>query len=145
MTYYTKYFIVYFSSLFISITSLSCNSSENQLKTRGDYVIEGEDDLEKVQREYFNEVQDYKRSFTQVIEENEQRIEVLRLEIPLKEEDTQDGFRKKLKDLKKKNEQLKTKLKNHKFSKDHSSWEKFKTEVDVELQTVKKSLNDLKI
>lgn len=133
---------------FISITTLallvSCKSPAEKVEKAEEEVTEANQNLEKANEEYLNDVEAYRLQTADKIADNEKNIIEFNARIEAKKKDANDDYKKKVAELDKKNNDMKKKMADYKAS-GKENWENFKTEFNHDMDALGQAFKDLSV
>ena len=133
---------------FISITTLallvSCKSPAEKVEKAEEEVTEANQNLEKANEEYLNDVEAYRLQTADKIVANEKNIIEFNARIEAKKKDANDDYKKKVAELDKKNNDMKKKMADYKAS-GKENWENFKTEFNHDMDALGQAFKDLSV
>lgn len=133
---------------FISITTLaflvSCKSPAEKVEKAEEEVTEANQNLEKANEEYLNDVEAYRLQTADKIADNEKNIIEFNARIEAKKKDANADYKKKVAELDKKNNDMKKKMADYKAS-GKENWENFKTEFNHDMDALGQAFKDLSV
>ncbi len=133
---------------FISITTLaflvSCKSPAEKVEKAEEEVTEANQNLEKANEEYLNDVEAYRLQTADKIAANEKNIIEFNARIEAKKKDANADYKKKVAELDKKNNDMKKKMADYKAS-GKENWENFKTEFNHDMDALGQAFKDLSV
>ena len=119
----------------------SCNSPEEKVdKTEVD-LLKAEQDLDKANAKYLENVENYRFETRNKIQANNQQIAQLKRQIDNKKKDVKVAYNKQIATLEQKNKEMERRISDYKAdSKD--SWETFKADFNEEMDKLGTALNN---
>lgn len=133
---------------FISITTLaflvSCKSPAEKVEKAEEEVTEANQNLEKANEEYLNDVEAYRLQTADKIAANEKDIIEFNARIEAKKKDANADYKKKVAELDKKNNDMKKKMADYKAS-GKENWENFKAEFNHDMDALGQAFKDLSV
>ena len=124
----------------LAFYQVGCNSSTKNLEDAKTESVKAETELKIAEKEYLEDLREYRISKANEILENEKRIaEYKALKVENKVE-----INEKINAIEKKNNELKTKMENYKDD-GEENWKTFKSEFNRDMDELGKALKDLTI
>lgn len=119
----------------------SCKSSSDNVEEKQEDVNDANENLDKAQIEFEKDLEFYRKSKFQSIEENEKSISELKAEYESDKKETKEEYTAKIEALEKTNKSLKLKMEEYKPS-NYDSWKKFEREFNHEMDEFGKAIKD---
>jgi outer membrane murein-binding lipoprotein Lpp len=119
----------------------SCASQEDQVTDAATAVSQLEADLEKAEADYQQEVEKFKEDKNLQLIQNEKSIREFNTRIANDKSDAKAEYEKTIKELDKKNSDLKMRIETMKFD-TQSNWESFKTAFAKEMDELGKAIQE---
>ena len=134
-------------SLFTVMTTAflsSCSSPAENLINANDKVTEANQDLEKANNEYIEEIDRYKFEMNEKIEANNKSIADFKQRINEQKKEAKEDYKKKIAELEQKNTDSKKKMDDYKAD-SKEGWENFKTEFNHDMDELGKAFKSLTV
>lgn len=122
----------------------SCESSAKKVAEAQDNVIKANDDLNKANQEYLEDIKSYRKIAEDNIEANSKNIAEFKARVAKDKKIAKADYIKKIEELEQKNTDLKMRIVDYK-DEGKQSWEIFKSEFNNELDELAKALKDMQL
>jgi hypothetical protein len=132
--------LVAVSSIFV----MGCNTPKEKLENAEDKVVNAEDELQKAQDEYLADREAYRLETAERFAANERSIAEFEQRIANEKATTKAQYQRDIAALNQKNSDLKKKLEEYKES-GKDEWQKFKDELNSDLEKLGQALNDFTV
>lgn len=137
-----KMYYAFFVAILTAGIFASCDSKAKKVENAQENLQDSKEELKEAQRELNEEYPLFRIEADKLIAANEVRIEELRAIVNQPGEKLLDDLRRKrIEDLKLKNEDLRRRLDAYEI--EHSDWEVFKREFNHDMDALMESLKDL--
>lgn len=130
--------------LIMSVAFTSCNTSSQKVENAENNVIEANEDLDKANQEYLDEIESYRRETADKIAANNRSIEEFNARIENEKEQARAEYRKEIAALEQKNSDMKKKMDDYK-AEGKDKWEKFKTEFSRDMDELGNAFRGLTV
>lgn len=120
----------------------SCSTPAEKVEKEQTNVENAEDDLIEANKEYFEEIEEYKREKSEKIAANDKTIMEFKARIDAQKKEAKNDYVKKITELENKNSDLKMKMENYKED-GKANWEKFQNEFNKEMEDLGNSFNEI--
>ena len=120
---------------------ISCNTNSKKVENANNNVIEANDDSVTANKEYWADIENFRKAAADMIEANNQKIAELKVKIKLEKKDAQVAYQEKITFLEQKNSDLKKEIDDYKVE-DKEKWEKFKVEFSKDMKGLGTALGD---
>ena len=124
----------------LAFYQVSCNSSSTKLEEAKIESAEAETELKVAEKEYLEDLKEYRIAKANEILENEKKI----AEYKALKADNKVAINEKIESIEKKNKELKIKMENYKDD-GEENWKTFKSEFNRDMDELGKALKDLTI
>ena len=121
-----------------------CQTSEKKLDQAQTEAMKANEALDKANKEYLADVENYRKERTEMMAKNDQSIEDLKAKIANEKKDVKADYEKKITELEQKNKDLKAKINDYKDN-GKEQWESFKQEFNHDMDELGKALKDLTV
>lgn len=132
------------ATLIMSVAFTSCNTSSQKVENAENNVIEANEDLDKANQEYLDEIESYRRETADKIAANNKSIEEFNARIENEKEQARAEYRKEIAALEQKNSDMKKKMDDYK-AEGKDKWEKFKTEFSRDMDELGNAFRGLTV
>lgn len=132
------------ATLIMSVAFTSCNTSSQKVENAENNVIEANEDLDKANQEYLDEIESYRRETADKIAANNRSIEEFNARIENEKEQARAEYRKEIAALEQKNSDMKKKMDDYK-AEGKDKWEKFKTEFSRDMDELGNAFRGLTV
>jgi hypothetical protein len=126
------------------MTFSNCNNSAKKVEDARQDVIDATKELDKANREYLVDLENYRKEITTQIAANENRIAELKIKAAHEKKTYQAGYKKKIGELEQKNNDMKIRINDYK-EEGKENWEKFKQEFSHDMDELGRALNDITV
>lgn len=120
----------------------SCKSPEEKVENAKDNVIEASEDLNKAKEDYLIEIENYKLETAQELDANDKIIADLEAKMAREKAVAKETDKKRLAELKKKNQEMKEKIDKYK-AEGKEKWDSFKAEFKHDMEELGKAFKDI--
>lgn len=118
-----------------------CSSPEQKVLNKKEDVLEANDELDKANAEYQEEIIAFRKENADKFAANERSIADFKARISAQKKEAKSDYTKKINDLENKNSDFKKRLDDYKES-NKEKWEEFKIEFNSDMNELNKALND---
>ena len=132
------------STVFLIATLLGCTTPAQKVESAKDNVAEANIDLDKANKEFEEDIENYRRETADKIAANDKSIAEFNARIESKKKEAQADYRIKITALEQKNSDMKKKMDDYK-AEGKEKWEKFKTEFSRDLDELGAAFKDLTV
>lgn len=140
-----KSILVIAASTFITGAILtSCNTSAEKVENAQNNVTEANKDLDKANKEYLADIENYKKETADKIAANDQSITEFNVRIENEKKEAKADYKKKIAELEQKNSDMKKKMDDYK-AEGKEKWEIFKTEFSHDMDELGNAFKDLTV
>ncbi len=122
----------------------SCNSHSEKVENAQAEVTEAQNDLNKANEQYLEDIKNYKIETSEKITANEKIIAEFDARIKDEKKDARAEYKIKIAALEKKNSDMKMKMDNYQLS-GKENWEKFKMEFTHDMDELGNAFKDLTV
>jgi hypothetical protein len=137
-----KKIVLAVATTFIAGTVLTnCTSPEQKLENAQKNVIEADQDLDKANKEYLNDIENYRKLTAEKIEANERSLVEFKQRIEKQKKEAKANYQKRIDELDHENSDMKKKLDDYK-AEGKDNWEKFKEEFNRDMDELNNSIKN---
>lgn len=131
--------------LLIAVALLtSCSSPSQKLEAAQENVTDANNDLDKANEAYMNEIEEYRKESAAKIDANNKSIAAFNARIENEKKEVKDEYKKKIAELEQKNTDVKKRLDGYKAD-GKDNWTNFKVEFSRDMDALGKALKDLTV
>lgn len=130
------------ATLFAGSIMMGCMTPAQKVKTAQTNVTKANEDLDKANKEYLEDVDLYRKEIAEKIAANDLTIAEFNTKIENEKEEAKADYRKKVADLKQKNSDMKLRMGDYKVD-SKEKWKMFKTEFSHDMEELGKAFKDL--
>ncbi len=129
-------------TLLVGIISTGCMTPAQKVKTAQTNVTKANEDLDKANKEYLEDVVVYRKEIADKIADNDLKIAEFNTKIENEKEVAKEDYRKRIAELKQKNNDMKLRMDDYKVD-GKEKWKMFKTEFSHDMEELGKAFKDL--
>ena len=129
--------------LFTAVNS-GCNSPEQKVANAQENLNKAEQDLTKKQVDSANDYQVMKTYWENQMNDNERKIEELQTEKSDKKVEVEKSYNAKIADLRRQNDEMRTKMNNYQYSTADTKWNEFKDAFNKDMKKLGDDITDVK-
>ncbi|MES2517445.1 MAG: peptidase M23 [Bacteroidota bacterium] len=123
---------------------VSCNSPAKKVENAQNEVIEANQNLDKANQDYENDIENYRKETSMKIAENDSSIVAFKARISKEKKAAKADYEMKIAALEQKNSDMKLRMENYK-EEGKEKWEIFKTEFTHDMDELGKAFKDLTV
>jgi outer membrane murein-binding lipoprotein Lpp len=132
-------------AVIIAVTMVAgCNSPEQKVENAQENLNKAEQDLTKKQVDSANDYQVMKTYWENQMNDNERKIEELQTEKSDKKVEVEKSYNAKIADLRRQNDEMRTKMNNYQYSTADTKWNEFKDGFNKDMKKLGDDITDLK-
>jgi hypothetical protein len=128
----------------VLLSATACSSPKKKVENAQEEVKESEENLEQANKEYLEDMENYKVETKKKIKENEKAMADFKERIKNEKADVKADYEIKIAALEKKNSDFTLRMDNYKAD-GRESWDKFKAELSYDMDELGKAFKDLTV
>lgn len=137
-------FILAITAFMAGTIFTSCQSSAKKVANAQDDVIKANEELNKANQEYLEDIKSYRKITAENIVANENNIAEFKARIEKDKKTAKSDYQKKIALLEQKNSDMKKKMDDY-TDQGKENWEIFKAEFNNEMDEMAKALKDMQL